>query len=43
MAIHGHILHNGSIHEASEPLLLAGQAGLLAGWVSSARCASKMA
>ncbi len=32
MAIHSHILHNGVIREASEPLLLAGQAGLLAGW-----------
>ena len=32
MAIHSHILHNGVLREASEPLLLAGQAGLLAGW-----------
>jgi branched-chain amino acid aminotransferase len=32
MAIHSHILHNGILREASEPLLLAGQAGLLAGW-----------
>ncbi len=32
MAIHSHILHNGVIREASEPLLLVGQAGLLAGW-----------
>jgi branched-chain amino acid aminotransferase len=32
MAIHSHILHNGRIREASEPLLLAGQAGLLSGW-----------
>lgn len=32
MAIHGHILHNGEIREASEPLLMAGQAGLLSGW-----------
>jgi branched-chain amino acid aminotransferase len=30
--IHGHILHNGEIREASAPLLLAGQVGLLAGW-----------
>lgn len=32
MAIHSHILHNGRIREASEALLLAGQAGLLSGW-----------
>jgi branched-chain amino acid aminotransferase len=32
MAIHSHILHNGVLRDASEPLLLAGQAGLLAGW-----------
>lgn len=32
MAIHSHILHNGEIREASEPLLMAGQVGLLSGW-----------
>jgi len=32
MAIHGHILHNDEIHQASEPLLMAGQVGLLSGW-----------
>jgi branched-chain amino acid aminotransferase len=32
MAIHSHILHNDEIREASEPLLLAGQTGLLSGW-----------
>src|SRR5580692_7261794 len=32
MAIHSHILHNGEIREASEPLFMAGQVGLLSGW-----------
>jgi branched-chain amino acid aminotransferase len=32
MAIHSHILHNGEIRSATEALLTAGQAGLLAGW-----------
>src|SRR5580692_9149807 len=32
MAIHSHILHNSQIREASEPLLMAGQVGLLSGW-----------
>lgn len=32
MAIHGHIFHNGEFREASEPLLRAGQVGLLSGW-----------
>jgi branched-chain amino acid aminotransferase len=32
MAIHAHILHNGEIREASAPLLMAGQVGLLSGW-----------
>src|SRR5580704_11642515 len=32
MAIHSHILYNGEIRQASAPLLMAGQAGLLAGW-----------
>ncbi len=32
MAIHSHILHNGEITEASAPLLMAGQVGLLSGW-----------
>jgi branched-chain amino acid aminotransferase len=32
MAIHSHILHNGEIREASAPLLMAGQVGLLSGW-----------
>ncbi len=32
MAIHSHILHNGEIRETSEPLLMAGQVGLLSGW-----------
>ena len=32
MAIHSHIFHNGEIREASGPLLLAGQVGLLSGW-----------
>jgi branched-chain amino acid aminotransferase len=32
MAIHGNILHNGEIREASAPLLMAGQVGLLSGW-----------
>ncbi len=32
MAIHGNILHNGEIREASSPLLMAGQVGLLSGW-----------
>jgi branched-chain amino acid aminotransferase len=32
MAIHSHILHNGAIREASAPLLMAGQVGLLSGW-----------
>jgi len=32
MAIHGHILYNGEVREASESLLRAGQVGLLSGW-----------
>lgn len=32
MAIHSHIFHNGEIREVSEPLLRAGQVGLLSGW-----------
>jgi branched-chain amino acid aminotransferase len=32
MAIHGHILHNGEICDASTALLTAGQVGLLSGW-----------
>ncbi len=32
MAIHSHILHNGEIRDASAPLLMAGQVGLLSGW-----------
>jgi branched-chain amino acid aminotransferase len=32
MAIHGHILYNGEVREVSEPLLRAGQVGLLSGW-----------
>lgn len=32
MAIHSHIFYNGEIREASEPLLRAGQVGLLSGW-----------
>jgi len=32
MAIHAHILHNGSVREASDGGLYAGQLGLLAGW-----------
>lgn len=32
MAIHSHILHNDQIREASAPLLMAGQVGLLSGW-----------
>src|SRR3954468_15294355 len=32
MAIHSHILHNGEVREASAPLLMAGQVGLLSGW-----------
>src|SRR4051812_9551093 len=32
MAIHSHIFHNGEIREASAPLLIAGQVGLLSGW-----------
>lgn len=32
MAIHSHIFHNGAIREASAPLLMAGQVGLLSGW-----------
>src|SRR5271167_5015280 len=32
MAIHNHILHNGEIRDASAPLLMAGQVGLLSGW-----------
>ncbi len=32
MAIHSHIFHNGEIREASTPLLMAGQVGLLSGW-----------
>jgi branched-chain amino acid aminotransferase len=30
--LHRHILHNGAIRETSEPVLSAGQAGLLSGW-----------
>ena len=30
--LHRHILHNGDIREASEPILSVGQAGLLSGW-----------
>jgi branched-chain amino acid aminotransferase len=30
--LHRHILHNGDIHEVSQPALSAGQAGLLSGW-----------
>jgi branched-chain amino acid aminotransferase len=32
MAIHSHIFYNGEVREASEPLLRAGQVGLLSGW-----------
>lgn len=32
MAIHEHVLHNGEIRRASEPMLSPGQLGLLAGW-----------
>src|SRR5580704_6398806 len=32
MAIHSHILYNGEIRQASAPLLMAGQVGLLSGW-----------
>lgn len=32
MALHTRIFHNGEIREASEPLLRAGQVGLLSGW-----------
>lgn len=32
MSLHSHILWNDGIHEVSEPLLAAGQVGLLSGW-----------
>ncbi len=32
MASHSHIFYNGEVREASEPLLRAGQVGLLSGW-----------